>query len=217
MSTMGIREAINKIKDNVLKEIQVVKGEKGKDKIYFSKNEYKSLGEAKEAFVRSRSKLFDVNQWSKMPGFSSTFELFHANGSRKLTSNVEIGDYMLINLPGPVPENWVKVTSLISQENLAEFVVSPSAQPIGKMENGEKIEHFFSEEASSTFRIKRTGKTLSAYEIGRDESINNEGKQAADREWINTLIAEGAWLGFQKIQWKNLTDYLVHHTEIKRS
>lgn len=28
-------------------------------------------------------------------------------------------------------------------------------------------------------------------------------------------MAEGGWLGFQRIQWKNLTEYLVHHSEME--
>ncbi|WP_439481473.1 hypothetical protein [Cyclobacterium plantarum] len=216
MSIMGIRKVINEMIVKVLNEIRVLKGEERNDIIYFSKSEYKTLRKAKEAFDRSRTKLFDVNQWSKMPGLSSTFALFCPDGSKKLANMTEIGDYILIHLPGPMPENWVKITSLISQEDFAEFVVSPSEKPVAKEGNEAKIAHFFSEEASSTFRIRRTGTTLFAYEIGREESINNAGEQAADREWINTLIAEGAWLGFQKIQWKNLTDYLVHVTEIEK-
>ena len=49
--------------------------------------------------------------------------------------------------------------------------------------------------------------------LREDEAINNQGEEAAGRKWINTLIAAGAWLGFQKIQWEKLTDYLVHKPE----
>ncbi|WP_162343587.1 hypothetical protein [Cyclobacterium salsum] len=50
----------------------------------------------------------------------------------------------------------------------------------------------------------------------KNEFVNNEGDQAAGRDWINTLMAGGGWLGFQKLQWKNLTEYLVHLTEKER-
>jgi hypothetical protein len=57
-------------------------------------------------------------------------------------------------------------------------------------------------------------KTLFAFEIGKNEGINNQGEDAGDRKLINTLIAEGGWAGFQELQWKKLTDYLVHRIEI---
>jgi len=49
--------------------------------------------------------------------------------------------------------------------------------------------------------------------LREDEAINNQGEEAAGRKWINTLIAAGAWLGSQKIQWEKLTDYQVHKLE----
>ncbi|MEX2566523.1 MAG: hypothetical protein WD431_11315 [Cyclobacteriaceae bacterium] len=212
---MGLSDIVQSIKEKILKEIKVLKGKNAKDKIYYSKNEFKTLQDTKEAFNRSKTKLFDVNKWSEMPGITSTFELYDGNGLGKSGKPIETGDYILINLPGPLPDNWVKVTSMVDQEEMAEFVVGPSEKPINQTDDKEKVEHFFSEEATSTFRIKRVGTILYAYEIGKDETINNEWDETGDREWINTLMTGGGWLGFQKVQWKNLTDYLVHRTEIE--
>jgi hypothetical protein len=117
-------------------------------------------------------------------------------------------------LPGPVPENWVIVTDIQQQENSAEFTVSPSTDPRAKGSEREEIKHFFIDEATSTFRVKLLDKTLFAYEIGKNEGINNQGKEAGKRKLINTLISEGGWAGFQEFQWKKITDYLVHEIEI---
>lgn len=54
-----------------------------------------------------------------------------------------------------------------------------------------------------------------AYEIGRTQGIYNKGREAGEREIVNILIAEGGWAGFQKLQWKKLTDYLIHQIELK--
>jgi hypothetical protein len=70
-------------------------------------------------------------------------------------------------------------------------------------------------EATSTFRVQRRGKSIYAYEIGKNEGINNEEEDAGNRKLINTLFAEGGWAGVQKLQWKKLTDYLVHKIEIE--
>ena len=46
-------------------------------------------------------------------------------------------------------------------------------------------------------------------EIGVNEAINNQDAEAGSKGLINTIVSEGGWAGFQKYQWKNLTDYLV--------
>jgi hypothetical protein len=93
----------------------------------------------------------------------------------------------------------------------AEFTVQPSGEPSqGGDEAGEEIEHFFRKEARSTFRVQLQGNTLIASEIGRHESINNQGAEAGNRAVINTVIAKGGWALGQKLQWQKLTDYLVH-------
>jgi hypothetical protein len=185
-----------------------------KDKLFSSLKKYDTEKEAKEAFLVSKSKLFNINMWSKLPGITSSFSLHDSNGNKK-KANPKIGDYILIKLPGPLPENWVIIVDLVDTSTLSQIIVSPSSKPKAKGHEKNEIEHFFIDEATSTFRITREGDTLFAFEIGKDEGINNEGQKAANRELINSLIAQGGWAGFQKLQWEKLTDYLVHKIEIK--
>ncbi len=132
-------------------------------------------------------------------------------GGYPWTTTPGIGDYIRIDLPGPFPENWVRVTSVRVGDTAAEFTVQPSGDP---REGGEEvqgeIEHLFRKEASSTFRVQLQGNTLIASEIGRHESINNQGEEAGNRALVNTVIAKGGWALGQKMQWQKLTDYLVH-------
>jgi hypothetical protein len=129
---------------------------------------------------------------------------------RKATKSPEVGDYIRIDIPGPVPENWVRVIRVHVAPDEAEFVVKPSPDPRkgGEAGSGE-VEHFFRREASSTFRVDRQGATLTGWEIGKNEGINNQDEQAGNRGVLNTVVAEGGWALFQELQWKKLTDYLV--------
>ena len=70
-------------------------------------------------------------------------------------------------------------------------------------------------EATSKFKVERLLGSIHAYEIGVNEAINNKGEEAGNRKSINTLVAEGGWAGFQKLQWEKLTNYLVHNIEIE--
>jgi len=208
---MVLKKLFNKIKE----EKEVIQGEATKDKTYSSENTFLTEEDAIREFKRSVRKLFHVNRWSEMPGITSSFILYHPNGTEKEADKPTLRDYVKIILPGPVPENWVVVWDIQEKDDLAEFTVSPSTNPTKRGEGEKEIEHFFIKEASSTFRVERRGKSIIAFEIGKNEGINNDEKEAGDRQLINTLIAQGGWAGVQKFQWNKLTDYLVHKIEIE--
>lgn len=206
-------DIIMSLLSKIFKEGKVLQGKATKDRTYESAQTFSDRNTARSEFERSKIKLFDVNGWSEMPGITSTFELFDSQGQRIKDRSVKTNDFIRIELPGPVPENWVVVTVVNDGEDTAEFTVSPSKNP---RETGQEIKHFFIKEATSTFKIEIKNNTIYSYEIGKNEGINNEGVEAGDRELINTLLAEGGWAAFQKIQWKKLTDYLVHIKEAKQ-
>ena len=206
---MSLKDILNKIK----KEAKVLQGEETKDKVYQNENSFPTEQEAIEAFELSKRKLFNVNNWTNLTGISSTFALYDDRGRRTTTLKPEVGYYLKIVLPASTMDNWVRITNVREEENLAEFVVHPSEQPQELGEGEAEVEHFFIKEASSTFRVTREGNTIHGYEIGRNEGINNQGEEAGDRAVVNTFIAEGGWAIFQEMQWNKLTRYLVHLEE----
>ncbi len=194
------------------------KGKKGnsykelKDKTYYSKNKFTSDELSRKHFKRSKEKLFDVNRWSNLPELSAGFQMYTEQGEK--TDKLRVNNFINIDLPALSLENWVFVTDIREEEGLAEFTVSPSNKPTPTEESNHQIQHFFIDEATSTFRVTLKDNWIYAYEIGKNEAINNEGVSAGKRKLINTIIAEGAWAGFQKLQWKKLTDYLCHNIEL---
>lgn len=207
---MALKDILKKISE----EKKVIQGEAVKDKLYSSQQDFHEREKALREFERSKEKLFDVNRWSRLPGITSGFQLYTPQGEPKPKGRPQPGDFLMIDLPGPAPENWVVVTDVKEEKEMAEFTVSPSRDPRDKGEEAKEVEHFFSDGSTSTFKVELKGTTLYGYEIGKNEGINNKGKKAGDREIINTLIAEGGWAFFQKIQWEKLTAYLVHQVDI---
>ncbi|QHL85910.1 hypothetical protein GU926_00010 [Nibribacter ruber] len=203
---MGVTELFDKIK----KEFKAVLGEDSKDKFFQSENTFPDEESAIQAFAEAREKLFNIEGWSDMTGITSTFELYNAQGQRDISRKPTVGDFIKIILPASTIENWVKVVDVTEEENLAKFVVQPSQNPQKPAQPAGKTEHFFTEEATSTFLVARQGNTLLACEIGQNEVANNHGQEAGDRPLLNTVISTGGWAGFQAIQWGNLTKYLVH-------
>ena len=206
---MGIKEKASKGMDEIRKEAQVLKGEESKDKVYSSVRVFDDEDSAKFEFSRSKERLFNVNAWSKIPGIAnSTFELFGEDGNPVERYQVQKGDFIKIDLPGPLPFYWVKVNEVSAENDSAQFTVQPTYDPTHD-DDKTVTDHFFQDQARSIFRIERYGNEIKAMEIGVNEAINNQEAEAGSKGLINTIVSEGGWAGFQKYQWKNLTDYLV--------
>jgi hypothetical protein len=206
---MKIIDKLFKIRDTFKSGKKVFKGEKGLDKIYSSKKSFDDRGSAKKALEESKKKLFNISQWNNISGpENSRFSLYNKDGVPYAAPKPSINDYIKIELPGPFPENWVKVTELKDEIDYAEFTVRPSHHPTDKQAEA-VTQHFLKSKASSRFRVERKGKSIFAYEIGKNEAINKREPEAGGRSAINTVVAEGGWTAFQKLQWKNLTQFLV--------
>ena len=205
---------LKKIFKGLTQEIKVLTGDKPKDKQYANEHSYPDISQAQKALEESKRKLFDINGWSDMEGLNSKFVL-HDEKGKTASGQPKAGYYIMIELPGPPVENWVQIAEVRNEPDLAEFIVHPSEKPKEKTDQNAEIKHFFAKEASSTFRVSRNENVIRAFEIGRNEFINNQGEESGDRPVLNTLIAEGGWAGFQKLQWDKLTKYLVHSEEVK--
>lgn len=77
------------------------------------------------------------------------------------------------------------------------------------------MRHFFKSAATSTFRLEVQGNILVATETGYNESINNQGPEAGNRKVLNPLISETGLLFAQKLQWEDVTDYIIGNTTPK--
>ena len=208
---MGIMKWLRKIKE----EKDILTGDAVKNKIFSSSNKFPSSKIAKAEFKRSTAKLFKVNLWTHLPGITAVFQLYDAQAEKKYTTYIpQINDYIKIEFPGPFPENWVKITDFNQRDSVIDFTVKPAQDPTKSGKTDQKTDHFFKDISSSTFRIEIRNKTLYAYQIGLNETINNKGKEAGDRKLVNTVLAETGRAGFQQFQWKLLTDYLVHKIEL---
>ena len=207
---MGLKSFIKEIGH----ELNVAAGNEGKDKQYSNSQSYPDSQQAGEALEKSKHKLFDVNRWSTMKGINSKFMLYDQHG-QPVSGPPKQGYFIKIELPGPAIENWVQVSDIRNEADMAEFTVHPSEKPEEKSDPDAEVKHFFTKEASSTFRVSRKDNTIQADEIGLNEVINNQGEASGDRSVLNTLIAEGGWGAFQKIQWDKLTKYLVHSDEVE--
>src|SRR5688572_32075991 len=107
---MGITEKTSEGIGKMKEEAKVLKGEKTKDKQYSSTREFTDESSANFEFARAKERLYDVNGWSAIPGIANAvFELYGSDGQPVKRNYVQKGDFIKIDLPGPLPFYWVKV------------------------------------------------------------------------------------------------------------
>jgi hypothetical protein len=179
-----------------------------------SSKELNSAEESKHLFVRLKKRLLDVNEWHRFAGkLSAGFQLTNAKGE-KADRPVQKGDHFRIDIPGPGTItgegfDWVQVEEIaeIKNDDSESLIVRvrPATNP-----NNYKTDtaHFFQDDATSSFLVKREGKKLIAAVYGRNEKPNTKAESVIDKA-RNVAVATGAVSGAAKLQWKSLVDGLL--------
>lgn len=190
--------------------------ETGSEMDAVEKIELNSEAEAIHFFKTVKERLLDVNRWSEFAGgVSSDFYLTDPQGNvvkRKATD----GDHIKIDIPGPGTKtgggyDWVTIDEIMSQvlddAEVLSMRARPSANPLS---DEQQTAHFLTEQATSTFQVKRIGKTIYAEEHGRNEVPNTDLDRPLDNI-RNTFVGWGAKIGFSYPQWKALVKGLLNH------
>jgi hypothetical protein len=170
--------------------------------------------EAKGAFEVQKEKMLDVNNWQHMAGEAgASFQLIDADG-KPVDRKAKQGDYFKIDIPGPGSSagdgyDWAHVeeVSEIREENAESLAirVRPSRNPQGQSND---IAHFYAPESTSTFKIRRQGKTISASIHDRNVHANTDTSNVLDKA-RNAAVAAGAMTAFSKVQWQKLVEGIL--------
>jgi hypothetical protein len=184
--------------------------------------EGKTPEEARMIFDAAVARLLDVNNWERICGpLSAKFTLTNDEGT-DVSDKVVPGYYFRIDIPGPGPSagegfDWVKVEELEDRRNPADadetvtIRVRPSASP---RTDEKDTAHFFDASASSTFRVKREGRTVTAEVHGRNEVPNTHVDRPTDKV-RNAVVGAGAVAGVAKPQWASLVKGLLEPPDKK--
>jgi hypothetical protein len=179
-----------------------------------SSEELETEKEAKDFYFTVRQRLMDVNNWQNIAGkATASFQLTDKSG-KEVQREVQKGDHFKIDIPGPGSVSgqgfdWVQIEAIEDDHNeespFTAIRVRPATNPLNENKD---VAHFFSEDTTSTFMVKREGKKVTAGVYGRNEKPNTSTQTQIDKI-RNTAIAGGAITGFSKIQWKSLVNGLV--------
>lgn len=172
--------------------------------------------EAQALFERAKERLLNVNTWEELCGTGSANFVLTDPAGQEVNRLAQPRDHFKIDIPGPGPVtgegyDWVQIEQieeLHEPERNADCVlvrVRPATNPKG---GADDVAHFFSEEATSNFMVRREGNTVTAAVYGRNELPNTKAESAVDKA-RNTMVALSAMAGISKLQWKQLVKGLI--------
>ena len=169
--------------------------------------------EAKNFFQQVKERLLNINAWHQYAGtLSADFRLTDGDGN-EVNRKPQKGDYFKINLPAPGIKtgegfDWVQIEEIMesSDESIA-IRVRPASSPIN---NRKDVAHFYTDEATSNFIVKREGNKVTAGVYGRNEKPNVKETDSLLDKARNAVVGTGGISGFSKLQWKALVNGLLN-------
>ena len=169
-----------------------------------------SIEEAVDTFNRASARLLNPPIWQQLtPGMNAIFAI-SLPGEDKVERLLQAGDYISIDIPGPGPAagkgfDWVKVETI--EENTAPGSSDSLAVCLRASSNPHtpdaEIAHFFDQDATSTFVVKRNGTEVIFSYHGRNEVPNTSDVKVLDK-LRNAVVALGAQAGLSEVFWKKL-------------
>lgn len=171
-----------------------------------------SSEDAKVQYENVLNRLKNVNSWHHYAGETGAkFQLADNNG-QPIQRDAHEKDLIQIDIPGPSSAtdeyDWVMINemkSTIEEDGEAFFM---SLQPVAAP-GSDHTTHFFKEDASSNFLLKRINNDITLNYYGRNEIPNMDSPTLADKA-RNLLVGAGAILGFSDKQWAELVKGILN-------
>lgn len=174
---------------------------------------------AAESYRKLEDRFRSVNAWHTLSDkVKAKFTLFDGNTERPTTSLKE-GNFIRIDVPGignPSGRgyDWTRITDIRTREENPSFpflavTIRPCSAPD---RSGGTVAHFYNEESTNTFIIRKVGTCIYAEVHGRNEIENTSEVPVLDIS-RNKAVAIGGKLGLGKINWLGFTQALLEPFE----
>lgn len=167
-----------------------------------------------------KMRMLDIDHWHDYAGTgTATFRLMNESGE-PTDDRVREGFFFRIDIPGPGSStgegyDWVKIECVeeTGSPEMPEQAITIRVRPCSNPGNDKKdTAHFYSSEATSNFMVKREGKRVTAFVLGRNEKPNVGADSVLDKT-RNAAIGLTAAAGLSTIQWNRLVKGLINEQE----
>jgi hypothetical protein len=208
---------IDTVREALVKAVhagRVIKGEEGVNSYHYHIQEYDSEESAKANFEKQKEVFLNVDNWTALSEIENLAFTHYDKEGNRVRRKAKEGDFVMLDLPGPVPKFWVNVESIDNQPDQVTIIIRPSYDPTERPLKKEVTAHFFDRQTINILNFEREGKRLIAEVKGVSAAINNDAEEAGETAIINTTVALGGWAGLQKRQWESFTKNLVELSDI---
>jgi hypothetical protein len=172
--------------------------------------ELETEDDAKRFFQALKKRMLNIKGWHQYAGvLSADFTLTDEKGN-EVDRAPQKGDHFKINIPAPGIQtgegfDWVQVEEFIDEAENADECTSIRVRPVSSPVNpNPDVAHFYTNEATSNFIIKREGKKVTAGVYGRNEKPNiKEADNLLDKV-RNAIVGTTGVTAFSKLQWNAL-------------
>lgn len=174
-----------------------------------------SIKEASLDFQSLQKRLKAVNDWHSFSKEVKTkFTLINST-TKERTEELAIGNLIRIDIPGPGNPSgsgydWTEIIDLqngLDNDQCPFFAITvkPCTAPKG---DNETIAHFYQEESTSTFIVRRIGTCIYAEVHGRNQIENTSDVPIMDSV-RNKAVVIGRKFGFGSLNWAVFTKALL--------
>lgn len=178
-----------------------------------------TVEETVNQFEKLQLRLRSINKWHSFSDKVKTkFSLYDPEANQP-TEILKVGNLIRIDIPGPGNPSgsgydWTRIIDIQNGEDnqttpFYAITIKPCSAPDSE---DEPVAHFYNEEASNTFIVRRVGTCIYAEVHGRNEIENTSDVPVLDLV-RNKAIAIGSKHGLGSLNWLAFTQALLEPSE----
>lgn len=174
----------------------------GDTSINLAKRQFLEEHDCETFFSETRARMLRVDEWKKQSSVTE-YDLFDEAGQIVNDRPISIGIFIRIGLYGGGKYDWVRVSSIVDEQDEFVITVKPTYDPTEERAVRNSVSHFFDPQASNNFCLQRDGKAVAFYVIGINEKTNTKFADGLIESARNVAVANvGYYTGLQKAVWK---------------
>lgn len=166
-----------------------------------------SIEQATLDFQSLQKRLKAINDWHSFSKEIKTKFILINSKTRECTEELAVGNLIKIDIPGPGNPSgsgydWTEIIDLqngLDNDHSPFFAITIKPCPAPESED-ETVAHFYKEESTNTFIVRRVGTCIYAEVHGRNQIENTSDVPVMDLV-RNKAVAIGSKLGFGNLNW----------------